>query len=81
LETFQLRQRQYPGKTFPSPGHDVPFSGSREREKRLLITLLFMLDVVRPAANEQCVLIGPDSNWHRVILDESQCKSNTRILI
>jgi hypothetical protein len=72
LETFQLRQRQYPGKTFPSPRHDVPFSESRERVKQLLITLLFILES-RPAANEQCVLIGPDSNWYRVILDESQC--------
>ena len=29
----------------------------------------------RPGANERCVLIGPDSNWYRVILDESQCKA------
>ena len=27
-----------------------------------------------PSANERCALIGEDSQWYRVILDEAQCK-------
>ncbi len=69
LETFSLRQRQYPGK------NPVYRSGEVDLQDGVASTAVtdsHFLET-QPTASERCVLIGPESNWYRVILDEAQC--------
>ena len=91
METFQLRQRHFPGKIILSltPYPTKVFRAFGTPGQILLSAILSNAAVIdadaplsetRPAANERCVLIGPDSNWYRVILDESQCIKNASIV-